>query len=92
MFNVGDIVKIKENANTIFVKGLTFNTWMLSYLGQEHVIHSGNDNRWKLENVGNWDKMVNNDGYWLWANDWLEPVYKTEIAETTEEELISLFE
>jgi len=95
MFNIGDRVRIKENADIINA-GTRFNSFMRRYLGQEARILKSNSTgtEWKLEGVRfeNDRQRINGDGYWWWATEWLEPVEETNIKEITDKDFEDLFE
>lgn len=89
-FKIGDRVRIKPNANKICTS-LYFLNEMKEFLGKETTImnireHTG---YYELENVTFTD-FQGEEYYWLWDEDWLEPVYESPIKEFTEEEFMSL--
>ena len=91
MFNVGDYVYIKKNAFEIKTKTGT-NNEMKPYLGGTYKVRSiCNDGvSYKLEEVYKEDSTINGDGYWMWAEEWLEPSSITKI-EVTEDDFMNMF-
>ena len=81
MFEVGDWVKIKENAYRIPHQHLDFVSEMNKYCGKEYQIRSKEAMsyggfqwiEYKLENVTASMKEINGDGYWYFVEEWLEP-------------------
>lgn len=76
MFVVGDRVRIKSCFSEDIKDRFTFNSKMKEYLGKESVIRSVASWGYKLEDVYDktpeYDFLVNGDGYWIWAEEWLE--------------------
>lgn len=94
MFNVGDIVRIKPDADKFRTTYLGFANLMRKYLDTEAAVRSvdiksyGSDRPvYKLEGVvDETNKNTNGDGYWMFAPDWLELV-PLEIEEVTSTEI-----
>ena len=99
MFDVGDIVRIKPDADTIRTDYLGFANLMRKYLGTECVVHSvdtkslGPDRPiYKLEKViDDVNKNTNGDGYWVFAEEWLEsnPIEIEEVTSTEIDDILS---
>ena len=94
MFNVGDTVKIKSDADKIRTTYLGYANAMRKYLGTESTIcfvdteAFGSDRPiYKLEGVvDEVNKNTNGDGHWEFASEWLELI-PVEIAEVTSTEV-----
>ena len=75
MFEIGDTVKIKDDACYINHRTLAFVTDMNKYLGTTHKVIDV-ENRgyvvYKLSDVYTNDRMINGDGYWRFVEEWLE--------------------
>ena len=86
MFEVGEKVKIKDNAYEIDGRGLGFASEMKKYCGGEYVIRAVDIGHfYKLENVFADEKdldgyLMNGDGYWLWCDAWLEEAKPVNIS------------
>ena len=94
MFEVGELVKIKDNANKIRHPTITFTAEMAQYCGQAHRIfnvttHSG-VTKYKFEDVFSDTGSVNGDGRWVFVEEWLEP-YENKEINIEEDEFENLF-
>jgi len=91
-YAVGDLVYIKENAPEI--KGcVNFAGPMRTYLATTHKIiklDASGRNAYKLDGATSGDTLINFDGYWLWAEEWLEPA-GSEFEDISEKEMYDLF-
>ena len=91
IFKIGDVVRIKDNASEIHHKGVGFAPNMNKFCGGTFVVRSiTEDGCYKLEDVKANNDYVNLDGYWKWAEEWLEE--NIEIKDIEESEVMSLFE
>ena len=72
-FKIGDVVKIKENADKIHSGSLYFAKDMKKYLGECFTVKEICNDEYKLECVYCERYKPNDDEYWLWAKEWLEP-------------------
>ena len=92
MFNIGDRVRVKENANVITDVRTAFNALMLEYLGKESkIIKSDGLGQWKLEGFRHKNFSINGDGYWWWATEWLELINDVPVKEITDDDFGNLF-
>ena len=81
-FEVGDVVKIKDNAWALVHRFLAFADPMYEFLGRIFTIREiTEDGYYKLEDVKSDDIYLNDDGYWEWAEEWLEENAETEDVE-----------
>lgn len=86
MFKVGDIVKVKENANSIY--GLGFNADMIKYRGKTFEISKIN-----ARDRQGWyylDGCNSNYGSWIFDESWLELI-KTNDFNVEEKEIEKFF-
>ncbi len=91
IFKTGDVVRIKDNASEIHHQYLGFAPEMNKFCGKSFVVKCTTaDGHYKLENVKSDYDYVNLDGYWKWAEEWLEE--NKEIKDIEESEVMSLFE
>ena len=91
IFKVGDVVRIKDNASEIHHERLGFAPEMNKFCGNPFVVRDITaDGYYKLENVKDDRGYINFDGYWKWAEEWLEE--NIEIKDIEESEVMSLFE
>ena len=86
MFKVGDSVRVKENANAIRSRVVTFVPLMEKYLGKEFTVRS-NGEYYTLN-----EAVSIGEHYWRFDESWLEPYNNTEIniKENDFEELLCL--
>ena len=92
MYNVGDKVRIKENANEIHAKGVAWVSSMNKYLGREFTIRSLAGNRfYLLDGCHICDGTSDSDYYWF-GSEWLELVEDCFINEIETNDLLSLFQ
>ena len=90
-FKIGDVVRIIDNAWEIPHKSVGFPRDMNKFCGGSFVVRSiTEDGCYKLEDVKADSDYVNLDGYWKWAEEWLEE--NREIKDIEESEMMSLFE
>lgn len=89
---VGDRVRIKDNAYEIKDDNVCFADEMKIFCGQEHKIKAVGRYYYKLEDV-TWQgyPYINNDGHWIWAEDWVEYVDSVKVT-ITDDELLGVFE
>ena len=84
MFEVGELVKIKDDANKIRHPTITFADEMTQFCGQVHRIFSitilNGVTRYKFEDVFSDTIGVNGDGRWVFVEEWLEPYENKEIT------------
>ena len=95
MFEVGDLVRVKENAYDIGHRNIDFVSAMNKYCGHEYKVFKVQTRAsglkvYKLESVFEQNSGVNGDGYWIFVEDWLEKVNETNI-EIEEKELEVMF-
>lgn len=94
MFEVGELVKIKDDANKIRHYTITFTDEMAQFCGQVHriinVTTHGNVTRYKFEDVFSDNRKVNGDGRWVFVEEWLEP-YENKEINIEEDELENMF-
>lgn len=92
MFEVGELVKIKKGASKIDHPVIGYSDEMKDYEGEIHQIVGIGEfcdaKYYKLEDVA--VEGVNSDGYWMWAEEWLEPAFVTKI-EVTEDDFMNMF-
>lgn len=88
---VGDRVRVKENAYEIETGYIFFANDMKKFCGKEFVINAVGDNFYKLEGAYCPScPSLNNDGYWIWAEDWVEYVDSVKVT-ITNDELLNIF-
>ena len=91
LYQVGEKVRVKENAKDINSNNVFFaSPDMDKYCGNVYVVRSCASGIYTLEDVSSEDKSINDDGYWLWVEDWLEPV-GAEYNEIENDEIMNLF-
>ena len=82
MFNIGDLVRIKDNANDIRVGNVYWCESMDEYLGGTYkIFYKKREKEYLLEGC-NATHTVNNDpypNYWRFHESWLEPVINVNI-------------
>ena len=89
---VGDLVRIKDNAYEIKDNNIWFADEMKIFCGQEHKIKAVGDHYYKLEDVIWQDHPdMNDDGHWMWAEEWVEFVEPVKVT-ITDDELLGVFE
>ena len=91
MYNVGELVRVKDDADKIKVQGIGFTSLMKEYLGQTLEVKEYINPWYKLEQARDELGNVNGDSYWWWAEEWLEPA-SVNIEEITKDEIISILE
>ena len=100
MFNIGDTVRIKEDAEKIFSVNVVFNEAMKNFLGHECVIFETENvyqggicekKAYKLEGLRDDIRKPNRDGYWLFGEEWLELVTEAKQISITENDIDSMF-
>lgn len=96
MFNIGETVRVKENASEITHHSIGFSRKMYPFQGEEFVVKEKREHYsgcyiYILEDVKSEDPTVNGDGYWMWVKEWLEPVCTTKI-EVSEDDFMTMFE
>jgi len=92
MYNIGDKVRIKENANVIYVKGIAWVPPMNKYLGTETtVIGIEQDKFYLLDGCHICEGASKSDYYWF-GSEWLELVEDCFINEIETNDLLSLFQ
>ena len=84
MFNVGDTVRVKDNAYEIKHPGINFADKMKRYCGNEYAIRKvevGLDGtiKYRLEDVRCDNPRVNGHGFWIFVDEWLEPIKNAKI-------------
>ena len=92
MYAAGDFVRIKENAFEIET-GVGVVPEMKQFLGGVYAVREkclSESESYKLEEVYKPDSDVNGDGYWMWAEEWLEPAEVSKI-EVTEDDFMNMF-
>ena len=74
-YQIGDLVRIKDNAYEIHSDCLNFaSPAMDKFCGETFTIRSYYyDYAYKLDGVTSSDDKINEDGYWVWCDEWLEP-------------------
>ena len=85
MFEVGDLVRVKDDAYEITGRGINFVTDMQEFCGKEFVVFKkeiSNTGRvkYKLDGVTSWNAAMNGDGYWVFVEEWLEPANNKKIS------------
>ena len=94
MFEVGELVKIKDDANKIRHPAITFADEMTQFCGQVHRIFSvitlNGVTRYKFEDVFSGIRGVNGDGRWVFVKEWLEP-YENKEIDIREDEFENMF-
>ena len=95
MYEIGDFVFIKSDAYLIDGGRVGFAAEMKRYCGQAYKVikidSRGNQRVYKLENVCDSEGTVNDDGYWIWVEEWLEPE-NDNFKEFESDEMMNLFE
>ena len=94
MYNVGDCVYVKDNADKIHCPTVGFADEMKQYTGNEYYIKEVKKNHagttvYTLHEVKYPYKKINGDGYWMWTEDWLMPGGKK--IEIENDEIMKLF-
>ena len=95
MFEVGDLVRVKDNAYEIGHSYIDFPSDMNQYCGHEYKVLKAQKRAsgltvYKLENVTADNNAMNGDGYWIFVEEWLEKVNETNI-EIDDKELEEMF-
>lgn len=93
-YNVGDRVRIKENAWAIDHPTTAFAREMREFCGNEYTVRKiTTDNCYKLEEVRADSNGINGDGYWKWVEEWIEDPFgvQLDVKDFEEDELVSLF-
>ena len=91
-YQVGEYVKIKENAKDIYAPSVCFaSPGMDKFCGNVYQIRKYYSKEcYFLEDVKSTDDTVNGDGYWIWAEEWLEPVGE-DYSDIENDEIMNLF-
>lgn len=89
MFNDGDLVYIKPKLE--YSDKVMFNDSMSVFLGGTYTVYKKLSFGYKLkECFSESDPKVNDDGYWIWDEKWLEAAEQNEI-EIEDNEFMNLF-
>lgn len=92
MYNIGDKVRIKENANEIPAMGVAWVSSMNKYLGREFTIRSSvGDSFYLLNGCHICEGTSDSDYYWFYP-EWLELAEDSFINEIETNDLLSLFQ
>ena len=90
-YQIGEKVRIKKNAKDMITDVLFISPEMDVYCGNIYEVKDSISGMYKLEGVTAYDSTINNDGYWWWAEDWLEPA-DDDYSEIENDEIMNLFE
>ena len=90
-FEVGDVVRVKDDAWSLVHRFLAFADPMNEFCGRTFTIKEiTTDGFYKLEDVKSSNEYLNGNGYWKWAEEWLEE--NVEMEDVEESEVMELLE